>query len=54
MYQNVNTGEIWKLSHVETVRTWKNEVKVYLKIYVFENGERLMDEYSINMFKSIL
>lgn len=29
MYQNVNTGEVWKLSCVETIRTWKNNNGYY-------------------------
>jgi hypothetical protein len=29
MYQNINTGEVWKINSVETIRTWKNEVKQY-------------------------
>ena len=35
-YQNKNTYEIWKLDHVETVKSRPKDIKVY----VFENGER--------------
>ena len=53
MYQNVNTGEVWKLSHVETIRTWRNEVKVYLKIYVFENGERWAEDLFFKHWRAV-
>ena len=40
MYQNVNTGEVWKLDHVEVI---PNNPKP-LKVYVFENGERWAED----------
>jgi len=53
MYQNVNTGEIWKLACIETIRTWRNEVKVYLKIYVFENGERCAEDLFFKHWRKV-
>jgi len=40
MYQNKNTGEIWKLDHVENIPNDPNPIVVY----VFENGERWCSE----------
>ena len=40
MYQNKNTGEIWKLDHVENIPDNPNPIVVY----VFENGERWCSE----------
>ena len=41
MYKNKNTGEIWKISYIETERYFPDGVnKAYKNIYVFENGER--------------
>ena len=44
LYKNIHTEEVWKLSSIETIRTWKNEKKVYLRVYVFENGERWAED----------
>ena len=53
MYQNINSGDVWKLSCVETIRTWRNEIKVYLKIYVFENGERWAEDLFIKHWRKV-
>jgi hypothetical protein len=49
MYQNVNTGETWKLDHVEEIT---NNQKP-LKVYVFENGERWAEDLFFRCFRKV-
>ncbi len=49
MYQNKNTGEIWKLDCVEEV---PNNPKP-IKVYVFENGERWNEELFLRHFRKV-
>ena len=49
MYQNVNTGETWKLDHVEEI---PNSPKL-LKVYVFENGERWSEDLFFRHFRKV-
>jgi hypothetical protein len=49
MYQNVNTGEIWELDHVEEI---PNNPKP-LKVYVFENGERWAEDLFFRHFRKV-
>ena len=54
MYQNINTGEVWKLSHVETDRYFPDGItKAYKKIYVFENGERRAEDLFFKYWRKV-
>ena len=46
MYKNKNTGEVWKLDHVEEI---PNNPKPII-VYVFENGDRWNEELFFKHF----
>jgi hypothetical protein len=46
MYQNKNTGEVWELSHVETIPNNPKD----LKVYVFKNGEHWAEDLFFKHF----
>lgn len=50
MYKNVNTGEVWKLDHVEEI---PNNPKP-LTVYVFENGERWAKDLFFSHFVEVV
>lgn len=49
MYQNINTGEIRKLDHVESVPSNPAPITVY----VFENGERWAEDLFFRNFRKV-
>jgi hypothetical protein len=49
MYKNVNTGQVWKLDHVESVPNNPEPITVY----VFENGERWNTELFFKHFVKV-
>jgi len=49
MYQNKNTGEVWKLDRVEVIPSNPKD----LKVYVFENGERWAEDLFYQHFRKV-
>lgn len=49
MYQNKNTGEVWKLDHIENIPSNPRP----LVVYVFENGERWAEDLFFKHWRKV-